>query len=200
MNTQIKITLFLFIMLAITNLPAQVNTELAKKNTFEISGAVSYLSADYITNGENESTQTSIEFAPYGGYFITDGLELGIIPTIEYEKYGNQFGSSSITNFTIYVAPSYNFFTGSIAYPYIQAAIGYNSQSYHTSNVSIQEPTISGLAWKVEGGVKINAFENSLIKLALDYGQKTLESSSHSGKRNGLNSVNFVAGLGIFFK
>lgn len=190
---QIKVLLiFVILLLIATSSNAQTKQKFAKENTWEVGGSVSFTYTQYVSNGNTSSNGVNIfKLYPYVGYFVTDGFEIGIIPAVELISYG---GGTTSNSFAIYAAPSYNFFTKSLAYPYIQGAFGYNSVSYGGSSSSQ-----SGIAWAIEGGVKINVGGNSLLKVGFDYGQKTLNKSGSSSGRSGLNTFSFVAGFNVFF-
>ncbi len=189
---QIKVLLIVVIFLLISsNSPAQTTQNFAKQNTWEVGGSVSFTYIQNVSNGNTSSNGVNIfKIYPYVGYFVTDGFEIGLIPAIELVGSG---GSTS-NSFAIYAAPSYNFFIKSLAYPYVQGAFGFNSISYSGSSSSQ-----SGIAWAIEGGVKINVGGNSLLKVGFDYGQKTLNKSGSSSGRSGLNTFSLVAGFNVFF-
>jgi hypothetical protein len=188
MKKSLFFILFIITILAFHNSYSQSKNLFAHKGTWEFGGSVGISSVTPISDGNTENAITNFSFMPLAGYFITEGFELALIPEIDYSS----VSSYSATNFTIYLAPSYNFNTNSNAYPYVQGAIGYSS----FSGTSLT--TRSGFAWIITGGVKINALGNSLINLAVDYSQKTLNPSGWSGKRNGINTLEFVSGITIF--
>ncbi len=189
---QIKVLLIVVIFLLISsNSHAQNTQNFAKQNTWEIGGSISLSYTQKVSNGNaNDNGLNIFKLYPYVGYFVTDGFEIGIIPAIELES-GQGITSNS---FAIYAAPSYNFYTKSLAYPYVQGAFGYNRISYGGNS-----STYSGIAWALEGGMKINIAGNSLLKIGLDYGQKTLNGSDSSDDRDGVNTLSFVAGFNVFF-
>jgi len=187
-----NILLFLvvvIIFLFFNNAYSQTKKEFAKEHTVELGGSIGFSSITPVENGRTYESMTSISFHPYVGYFFTDGFEVGLIPGID----DMSMGGDHYTTFVIYLAPAYNFKTQSIAYPYVQAGIGYNSVSYFSSK------TYSGFAWQIEGGVKLNLFGNSLLKFSFEYNQKTQNSENHTGDRNGYNIFNFVVGFNVFF-
>ena len=192
MKKLIVLSLLVLLVLTVSDVTSQTKQNYAKKETWEVGGSFSYSNVTSVYNGKTDDhAMTTVKFAPYGGYFVTDGFELGLIPSVEYLSYGDD----NMTTFAIYAAPAYNFYTGSIAYPYLQGAIGYNSISGSGGML-----TRSGLAWDIEGGVKLNITGNTLLKLGLDYNQKTLNTSSSTGDRSGTNAFNFVVGFNVFFK
>lgn len=191
MKKLIVLSLLVLLVLTVSDVTSQTKQNYAKKETWEVGGSFGYSSVTSVNNGKTDDNAiTTVKFAPYGGYFVIDGFEIGLIPSVEYLSYGDD----NMTIFAIYAAPAYNFYTGSIAYPYLQGAIGYNSIS-GSGGIS----TRSGLAWGIEGGIKLNITGNSLLKIGLDYNQKTLNTSSSTGNRSGTNAFSFVAGFNVFF-
>lgn len=168
----------------------QTKQNFAKESTWELGGSASFSYIQTVSNGNTDSDGiNTFKLYPYAGYFVTDGFEIGIIPALEIISHG---GRSTTYSFAIYAAPSYNFYTKSLAYPYVQGAFGYNSLSYGSSSSSY-----SGIAWAIEGGVKLNIAGNSLLKFGFDYSQKTLNKSGESS-RKGYNSFSFVTGFNVF--
>jgi hypothetical protein len=187
------IALFIVIFCASSfTLNAQTIKKFALQKVWEVGGSVGFISTTRVDDGNTGSATTAINFQPFGGYFITKSLELGIMPSVTYEKPPSP-GSDNI-DYTLYFAPAYNFIIQkSVVYPYIMGLIGYTV--YNGGGI-----TRSGIAFGGEGGVKINAYGNSLIKLGIQYEQRTLNPSDNpDGNRNGLNNIKFEAGFSVFF-
>jgi len=190
MKKTILLSAAIFILLCNASLHSQMKDKFAKQNTWEISGSFSLKNIKYVSEGKESDGITYMDIMPYAGYFAADGLELGILPVISFQDYNNY----DMTDVTIYFAPSYNIYTKSVFYPYFQGAIGYSS----ISGKGVSDA--SGFAWQVETGLKCNLFYKSLLKIGLNYGQRTLETSRKtSGERDGLNAINFSIGFGVFF-
>lgn len=176
------VTLILFFAIYI-NVSGQTNPNFAKANTWEIGGSISYSHTFAETDYGKDANY--IKAAPYAGIFVTEGLEIGFIPAVEYFSYG----SSNYTTVQMFLAPSYNFYTNSIAYPYIQAGVGFSGASGSGSSSS------SGLVWSLEGGVKLHVFKNALIKIGLDYTKK--DKGASNSFYTGPKSLNLVAGFNV---
>ena len=67
-----------------------------KKGVIEVGGGLGFSSTTAVANGETaDESLTNISVMPYVGYFIIDGLELGVNPLgFSYSK----FGDNSHTN------------------------------------------------------------------------------------------------------
>jgi hypothetical protein len=137
---------------------------------------------------------TTLTIQPYEGYFITDAFELGIIPSLTIYD----LNSPTITEFGIYLAPSYNFNLQSNLFPFIEGRIGYNSQSVkYDDEYSEYDYDISGFAWGLRGGLKVQVGSSALINMAITYDQVNLNEDSDDD-RNGTNTFGINAGFTIF--
>lgn len=129
------------------------------------------------------------------GYFIADGLELGIIPSISTSS----FGDVSSTSFGVYFAPAYNFNLRSNLYPFIEGRIGYNSSSVDDGIPLTPDISSGGFAWGFKGGMKFQVGKSSLVNMAITYDQITMNPKDWTGNRNGKNIFGVNAGVTIFF-
>ena len=164
------------------------NNKFAKNNQWELGGTISFTSTTPVMSGITGESYSIFKLAPSAGYFVADCIELGVMVDLTSYKYS---GSTSYTDYTLYFTPSYNFRTNSIAYPYVQGQIGYTGLSVSS------DANRSGLAWGIEGGVKINVVGNGLVKAGINYNQRTLTPSGATS-RYGYNTVSVVLGLGLF--
>lgn len=186
-----KVLLFVFAVLVLfSNSSFSQNNKFAKKEQWEIGGTISFTSMTNVNNGNTGDSYSVFRLAPSVGYFVVDCVELGALVDFNSYKYG---GSSSYHDYSLYFAPAYNFRTNSISYPYVQGLIGFTGLSGGSSSDS----DLSGLAWGVEGGVKLNVVGYGLAKIGINYNQRTLNRST-STSRNGYNTVSIVLGVGIF--
>lgn len=181
-----KILLLVLAVLLITNLSFSQDGKFTKKGQTEIIASISFASSTPVLAGVTGKSTSTFTLAPYVGYFITDGFELGLGAGIT-----SQSGSSGYTTFAFVLAPAYNFNTKSLFYPYVQGEIGYNSINYSGSS------TYSGIIWGFEGGLKINVTGNALLKFGLNYDQYTQNVDDIDG-RFGSNVVTAFGGIGLF--
>lgn len=189
MKAKFFLLLGLILCIGITSANAQMISKYAKKSQWDVGGSIGFVSSTAVNNGETaDNSSTTFSFQPYGAYFVIDGLELGIMPSIEYYKYDTY----NYTDYTLYFAPAYNFDTKSQFYPYIMGLIGYDG--YNSGNMHAK-----GLAWGGEVGVKANFLGNSLLKLGIQYEQKTYNPSEWDGDRNGMNNIKINLGFNVFF-
>lgn len=155
----------------------------ASPGVVELGGGLTFQSTTNVANGNTGSTTTMFSLQPYVGYFFTDGFELGFNP------FGIQTVEGS-TTLLFLLAPSYNFRTGSIAYPFVEALLGLASHS--------DGDTRSGFSWGLRGGVKLGLVGNSLLNLGLEYLQVSMNPSGATS-RYGYNQVAFNVGFTVWF-
>lgn len=167
----------------------------AKKGVIEMGGSAGFSSITSVFNGESAENSTSVfMIEPYVGYFIMNGLELGLIPSFSTYSHGD----ASQTSFGVYFAPAYNFDLKSSLYPFIEGRIGYNTSSYDDGNSLTEDASSSGLAWGLRGGVKVQLGNSALLNFALAYNQITMNPENWDGDRNGQNSFDVMAGFTVF--
>ena len=166
---------------------AQEGKKFAMKGSTELGGSISFQSITPVSNGNTGYATTIFSVAPFIGYFVADGFEIGVNPlgltTISS-------GGSSFTQIMIFAAPSYNFKTEGIAYPFIEALLGYTSQSNGSSR--------SGFSWGGRGGVKLAVTDKGLLNLGIQYVQITLNPSGTTN-RYGSNQLAISAGFTVWF-
>ncbi len=185
-----KILLILFV--STISLSAQ---NFATKGTIELGGSIGFSNTTMVSNGESaENSITNFSLEPYVGYFVINSLELGIIPSFSSTSYGDQ----SSTSFGVYFAPAWNFDLKSNLFPFIEGRIGYNTSSYDDGDSVTDDPSTSGLAWGLRGGVKIKVGNSALVGIALSYDEITMNPENWDGDRNGSNVFGINAGFTIF--
>ncbi len=176
---------------------AQTSHTFAKKGIWETGGSIGFSSTTDVTNGESaDDSQTDFTLEPYIGYFITDGFELGLIPIFS----SSSLGDYSNSTFGIFLAPAYNFMTGSNIIPFIEGRIGYNTSS-DDQNVAGEIITVdrSGLSYGARGGIKVELGGNSLLNVGLQYMMITLD-PENADERNGYDQFALTAGWTVFFR
>lgn len=166
---------------------SQETKEFAEKGTVELGGSVSFQSVTPVFNGASGDATTIFTLAPFFGYFVSDGFELGVNPfDITVNSLPN---SNSSTRISILFAPSYNFKTNSIAYPFVEGLLGYTSLS--------DGGTESGFSWGARGGVKLAVTDKGLLNLGVQYLQITMNPSGATS-RFGSNNFSLSAGFTVW--
>lgn len=166
---------------------AQEVKKFATKGTTELGGNISFQSQTPVSNGNTGEAMTVFTVAPYIGYFVTDGFELGVNP---FGITSLSSGGSSVTQVMIMAAPSYNFKTQGNAYPFIEALFGYTSISSGSSSAS-------GFSWGGRAGAKITVTDKGLFNLGIQYLQVTTNPDGATS-RYGSNQLAVSAGFTIW--
>lgn len=155
--TQMKTILStIILLLLVAAAPAQ---SLLAPNTVEVGGEVAYTSSttktDY-SGYDNESITSNIfMFNPYIGWMIGGGAEMGI-------KLSLSTGTDDLTSFAGYLAPAYNFRTGSIVIPYVEGVVGYATES-------LSGHSAKGMGYGGSAGMKVEIGSKSLILMRIEY-------------------------------
>ena len=167
----------------------------ATKGTVEVGGSLGFSSSTSVNDGQSASNSTTtIRLEPYIGYFVVNSFELGFEPSFTTSSIGDYSSNS----FGIYFAPAWNFDLRSKLFPFLEGRIGYNTSSSDDGNSATEDPTYSGIAWGLRGGVKAQVGNSALVNLALSYDQITMNPSGWNGGRNGQNIFGVNAGFTIF--
>ena len=167
----------------------------ATKGTVEVGGSLGFSSSTSVNDGQSASNSTTtIRLEPYIGYFVVNSFELGFEPSFTTSSHGDYSSNS----FGIYFAPAWNFDLRSKLFPFLEGRIGYNTSSSDDGNSATEDPTYSGIAWGLRGGVKAQVGNSALVNLALSYDQITMNPSGWNGGRNGQNIFGVNAGFTIF--
>lgn len=166
---------------------AHEGKKFATKGCTELGGTISFQSLTPVFDGNTGSATTIFALAPFIGYFVSDGFEIGLNPL---GLTSVSYGGSSATQIAIFAAPSYNIRTEGIAYPFIEALLGYTSQSNSSSR--------SGFSWGGRAGVKLAVTDKGLLNLGVQYVQITLQPSGAT-KREGSNQLAISAGFTVWF-
>jgi len=159
----------------------------ATAGAVEVGGSISFQSITPVYGGRTGDAVTILSLAPFIGCFVADGFEIGLNP-LGITHLSGSGGSATLV--TIFAAPSYNFRTGGIVYPFLEALLGYTSASNGSSQ--------SGFSWGGRGGLKIAATGKGLLNIGVQYLQITLNPSGATS-RNGENQLAVSGGFTVWF-
>jgi hypothetical protein len=180
-----KFLYYVILMFLISTSLILAQDNFATKGVVELGGNISLQSITPVIDGNTGNSTSVFTVSPFIGIFATDGFEIGLNPL------GITHISSSgysITQIRILVAPSYNFKTNGNSYPFIEALLGYTSQS--------NSSTYSGFSWGGRTGVKIGVTDKGLLNLGIQYLLVTLN-HENSNERNGQNELSVSVGFTI---
>jgi len=167
----------------------------AKKTQLELGGSASYTNTTVVTDGNNAQYSSGyLSFAPYIGYFIIDGLELGFNP-FGYDIVSPASDDDAETYLSIMFAPSYNFQIKEDIYPFVEGQIGYTRHGYRNRALKKDESE-SGLSYGFRGGVKILLGKHAIVQVGLSYKWLTFNKDGASD-RSGFNILAANAGFSI---
>ncbi len=174
----------------------------ATTGVFEIGGNASYSSVSNVDNGVAEPTSFSIfNISPRIGYFVSNGLEIGLntgATFLPYDYLGGvsiiKYGGSTTTFIQFFGTLAYNFITkGESIYPFLEGQIGYTSISESGSST-----TLSGLGYGFKGGIKVIATTHFLLDFAGQYSAITTNAPNDTN-RNGYNYFSISVGVAGYF-
>jgi hypothetical protein len=161
----------------------------AVRGTFELGGSVSYSASWSVANGSTSgSALHQVTAMPYAGYFVIDGLELGVNPL--GFTYVSQ-GSAHLSEFKVLGSVAYNFRLPSRVYPFVEGLAGYAFAS--GSGVSDR----GGFSWGGRGGLKVGIAGGALLTVGVQYLQVTLKPSGVTA-RSGYNELGAVVGFSVW--
>jgi hypothetical protein len=177
----------LMIVISAGNLLAQEVTptprRFAQPGVVELGGTASVSYYTSVSNGQTGNTTAYLNIAPTAGYFVAQGIEIGMNPA----------GVSAVDNVTslqMMGFVSYNVTTmRGIAYPFVEGQGGYTMVSSGS--------TVGGFSWAVRGGVKFSVGRNGLLTLGAIYNQVTLNRQGAT-KRTGQNIFAIATGFTVW--
>ncbi|TLY31474.1 MAG: hypothetical protein E6K56_04840 [Ignavibacteria bacterium] len=163
---------------------AQEIQRFGMKGTREIGGSIAFQSWTPVYNGQTGTGFSTLNVAPFIGWFLSDGFELGFNPL---GFTANWSGGSSAAAASITAAPSYNFVSDAKSTPFIEGLLG------------VVLPTSGGSGYSYGGrvGTKTEIAGNTLLNIAAEY--LITGSSSNGSGRYGSNIFMVSASLTAWF-
>jgi hypothetical protein len=157
----------------------------------ELGGTIGFASVQSVANGKTGDSQSIFSLEPLVGYFVMDGVEIGLSPAgLVYTS----AGSSSETNVRFFGFVGYNFQTSTMVVPYLEGLAG--SSAVISSNNGTTT-TRKGFCWGGRGGIKVGVAEHANLVLGLQYVQITLNPSGAS-TRTGTNEFSVNVGWTVW--
>lgn len=163
-------------------------------------------------NTEDGPKTSSFSITPSVGYFVMDGLAVGI--DLGYNSTTTKQDGDKLTSSVFSVMPTatYYFQTGSKFVPFVGAGVGYASNKTKYSinnNSSIYDPllmvdseyTTDGFAWKAKAGVTYMATQSLGINLGLGFDQfSNKETYDNVDIKTNVNTFGVNVGFSYFIK
>jgi len=147
-------------------------------------------------NGDADGDKTlSIDFAPQAGYFVMDGLAVGVALPISFssQKSPND-DKTKIT--TLAIAPFARYYFGSSNIkPYLQAAVGFGSVKYtdEPSGGTSTDTKMSLFLYDIGAGAGIFLNDKVSLDLGLSYSSYSMKAKDN----NPTNAKTITSGIGL---
>lgn len=157
-----------------------------------------------------ETKISSFSVTPSAGYFVIDGLAVGIDLGFNSITTKENSNKTTVSSFSVMPTATYYFKTGTKFIPFLGFGIGYstNKLKYDFDSSSIDplllletETVTDGLAWKVKGGVTYMATQSLGLNLGLGFDQfYTKDTYSNVEYKTSTNNFGVSAGFSYFIK
>jgi len=159
--------------------------------TVELGGSASFTAEQPVAEGTTGSWVYDLSFMPYAGYFVADGLELGINPA---GVSVTTVGDTSTVRLRILFAPSYNFRTPTMITPFLEGLAGFTSSSIiHKGSTA----SVSGFTFGGRVGIKTAVTDRGMLTIGVQYLRITLNAQG-AGSRSGSNELAIAAGYTVW--
>ncbi|AZA55062.1 outer membrane beta-barrel protein [Chryseobacterium sp. G0201] len=127
----------------------------------------------------DETKVSSFSVTPSVGYFVINGLAVGIDLGFNSTTTKQDQDKVTISSFSVMPTATYYFQTGSKFIPFLGVGIGYSTNKIkYNINGGVVDPllfqtetTTDGLAWKAKGGVTYMATQSLGINLGVGFDQ-----------------------------
>jgi hypothetical protein len=169
----------------------QQRKHFTSQGTVELGGSTTFTATQPVNAGNTSPWIYDFSFLPYAGYFIIDGLELGINPAgVNVQSSGD----STAVQLRVLLAPAYNFHTGTMVTPFVEGLAGITSASLiHSGSTT----SVSGFTFGGRAGIKAAIVERGLLTIGIQFLRITLNKSGASS-RNGSNELAVSAGWTVW--
>jgi hypothetical protein len=153
------------------------------KGTSELGGTLAFIFQAPSSNN-SELRFSNFIFNSYIGGMFAKGLELAFATSVQSD------GRALVG---LYLAPAYNFTTGSKIYPFIEGVVGYEIVSSATTG--------DGVAYGFNVGTKSNISGNFLLIFQLGYLQQNYKTTegAFTDAASSVTTIAASAGFSIFF-
>jgi hypothetical protein len=157
--------------------------------------SLTVVSSKVVYDGDSDEgdNETSLNFSPQIGYFLTDGLAVGVQIPISVSSSGS--GSDKYSTSTLAFAPFVrNYFGKTNLRPFVQGSAGIGSAGFKFGS---DDESASLFLWEVGGGVAMFIKENISIDFVVGYVSSTMKFKDEDDFKVVSNGVGFSIGFGI---
>jgi hypothetical protein len=159
--------------------------------TLELGGSMTFTASQPVLAGTAGSWVYDFSLLPYAGYFVIEGLELGVNPAgVNVQSSGD----TTAVQLRILFAPAYNFRTGTMVTPFVEGLAGVTSASLIRPGLTT---SISGFTFGGRAGIKTALSERGMLTIGIQFLRITLNPSG-AASRNGSNELSVSAGWTIW--
>lgn len=159
--------------------------------TLELGGSMTFTASQPVLAGTTGSWVYDFSLLPYAGYFVIEGLELGINPAGVNVR---SSGDTTAVQIRIFFAPAYNFHTATIVTPFVEGLAGITSASLIRPGSTT---SVSGFTFGGRAGIKAALTERGMLNIGIQFLRITLNPSG-AGSRNGSNELSVSAGWTVW--
>jgi len=174
---------------------AQQQTQPRKRfgspGTVELGGNMTFTASQGVAGGKNGTWDYDFSMLPYAGYFVIEGLELGINPA---GVAVHRSGDTTTVQLRILFAPSYNFHTATIVTPFVEGLAGFTSASLIQTGSTRSN---TGFTFGGRAGIKVALIERGMLNIGVQYLMITLNPPGAT-TRNGSNEFAVSAGWTVW--
>ncbi|HMK37709.1 MAG TPA: hypothetical protein VK569_00120 [Bacteroidota bacterium] len=159
--------------------------------TVELGGNTTFTASQSVAGGKNGTWDYDFSLLPYAGYFVIEGLELGVNPagvTV------HRSGDTTDVQLRLLFAPSYNFRTTTIVTPFVEGLAGFTSASVIQTGSTHSN---SGFTFGGRVGIKLALVERGMLNIGVQYLMITLNPPGAT-TRNGSNEFSVSAGWTVW--
>lgn len=145
--------------------------------------------------GSDEATYTELSISPSFGYFIMDGLAVGITALYESSKYkSGDYESDPYVIYGLGVFGKYYYGQGAIK-PFGKAEIGILGESYGEED----QDKASGMGFALGAGVAYFLNEYVAVEAGLDYAVSNMKNKEFDEFEMKMSGIQFKVGFTIVF-
>lgn len=169
----------------------QPRKHFASPGTVELGGSMTFAASQPVTAGTTGKWIYDFSMSPYAGYFVIEGLELGINPA---GVAVSNSGDTTAVQLRILFAPSYNFRTPTMVTPFVEGLAGFTSASLIHSGSTTSR---SGFTFGGRAGIKVALIERGMLVVGVQFLRITLNPSG-APSRYGSNELSVSAGWTVW--
>jgi len=169
----------------------QPRKRFASPGVVELGGSMTFAASQPVSGGNTGAWVYDFTMLPYAGYFVIDGLELGLNPGgVNVQSAGD----TTTVQLRILFAPAYNFHTPTMVTPFVEGLAGITSSSLIRTGST---KSASGFTFGGRAGIKAAVTERGMLTIGIQFLRITLDQPG-AGSRSGSNELSASAGWTVW--